>query len=393
MALTLTVPAGPFHLAGNPLWVKVEGASQPPGSIQYKVLLRITSVDGEIIGGPFVDGKAPTEGIAWFDVSGYVNQPFQKNFDWPLVSGMGTHTNDTHTVTFQPGESWIDEADNLVENWGETSDGYFIVNGGLGPRRMGEYQDLGSSFYNDFVEGGKFLTWMPDPQVVHPWQPIKLWLLAAESRDVMLHIKAWYEDGTTGEWINPHGLHKDIMHEINCLPYHSGWDTMPPVKPDGTRMTHYEVWIEGVTQKRTFLVDHSYHENNNFLFVLNSLGGLDVVWLNGEVTTGFDTSAVEATRQFSREGSVKERTIILASRTGRRTWKISTGWKSRQEIQALEDLLLSRQVWLLKDGGSYKGGTLYPVNIANASTPLTNSMNDLQAITIEMVEAHDSQFL
>ena len=380
-------------MAGNPLWVRVDGASQPAGSTLYKVLLKIESVDGEIIGGPFVDGKAPVAGTAWFDVSGYVNQPFQKNFDWPLVGGMMAHNNDTHMVTFQPGEMYLDQEDNLVESWGAVSESYFVVNGGVGPRQTGDYNDQGTSFYQDFVAGGKFLTWMPDPQVVHPWQPVKLWMLAAEARQVELHIKAYFEDGTTGEWINPHGLYKDIMHEINCLPYHSGWDVMPPVKPDGTRQTHYEVWIEGVTPKRTFILDHDYHENNNFLMALNSLGGVDVVWLGGEVVTGFDTSVVEATRPFSREGTRKERTVIVASRTGRRTWRINSGWKSRTEIRALEDLLLSKQVWLLEDAGAYNSGTLYPVNIANSSTPLTNTMNDLQSVTIELAEAHDSQYI
>jgi hypothetical protein len=120
---------------------------------------------------------------------------------------------------------------------------------------------------------------------------------------------------------------------------------------------------------------------------------VDVVWLNGEVVTGFDTSVVEATRPFPREGTRKERTVIVASRTGRRTWRINSGWKSRTEIRALEDLLLSKQVWLLEDAGAYNSGTLYPVNIANSSTPLTNTMNDLQSVTIELAEAHDSQYI
>lgn len=393
MALTLTVPSGNFHLSGIPLWVKVEGAVIPPGSINYKVLLKIISIDGDLIGAPFTDGKAPVSGTAWFDVSGYLDQPIEKNFDWPLVGGLGPHTDDTHSVCFQPGESYIDEDDNLVENWGATSEGFFIVKGGIGPRQLGNYNDLSGSFYSDIVQCGKFLTWMPSVQVVHPDQPVKLWLLAAEGGEISLHIKAYWEDDSTYEYINSHTLYKDIMHEINCLPYHNGWDTMPAVKAGGIKMTHYEVWIDGVTETRTFVCDHNYHENNNFLLATNSLGGIDVIWLNGEVETGFDANSVEATRQFSRTGTQKERTVIIASRTGRRTWKINSGWKFKTEIEALADLLLSKQAWLLKDAGSYNSGTLYPVNIRNSSTPLTNSIDDLQSLELELVEAHDSQYL
>lgn len=375
------------------MWVKVDGAAIPAGSTRYKVLLRVISVDGDLEGGPFTDGKAPVGSEAWFNISGYVDQPLEKRFEWPLAGGLNAYHEDTRVVTFQAGESYIDANDNLVENWEVPSLGYFVVKGGVGPRMQGKYNEAAISFYQDFVIGGKFLSWMPQTQVVHPNQPVKLWLLAAEGMDTLLHIKAFYEDGSEYDWVNPHTLYKDIMHEINCLPYHSGWDHMPAVKPGGIRMTRYQVWIEGVTETRTFVVDHSYHEQNNFLFTLNSLGGVDVIWLNGEVTAGFETRSVEAARQFTRTGNSKERTIIVASRTGRRTWKINSGWKSRQEIEALGDALLAKQAWLLHDGGAYNGGTLYPVNIQNSSTPLTHTMNDLQSVEIELVEAHDSQYI
>jgi hypothetical protein len=393
MALSLTVPAGSFHLSGNPLWVKVEGALPPAGSTAYKVLLRIISVDGDLQGSPFTDGKAPASGVAWFDVSGYVDQPLEKRFEWPMAGAFNPYGEDTRVVTFQAGETWIDEQDNLVEIWEVASEGYFVVKGGVGPSGMGAYNDSGGSFYSDFVMGGRFLTRMPLSQVVHPNQPVKLWLLAAQGVTADLHIRATYEDGTTGEWMASPTLYKDIMHEINCLPYHSGWDAMPAVRADGTRMSYYEVWIEGVTEVRRFVVDHSWHPQCNFLFVLNSLGGVDVVWLSGQVRSGFDTQSVEATRQFSRTGTRRERTVVVASRTGRRTWRINSGWKSPAEMEALMDGLLTKQAWLLSDAAAYNSGTLYPVNIANTSSLLVDTSLDLQSVELELIEAHDSPYL
>lgn len=393
MALTLSVPAGSFHLSGNPLWVKIEGAAAPVGSTAYKVLLRIDSVDGDLAGAPFTDGKAPASGVAWFNVSGYVDQPLEKRFEWPLAGAFNPYAEDTRVVTFQAGESWIDENDQQVENWGMASENHFVVKGGVGPVGLGAYNDSGSSFYSDFVVGGKFLTWMPLSQVVHPSQPVKLWLLAAQRVSADLHIRATYQDGSTAQYVGSPTLYKDIMHEINCLPYHSGWDTMPAVKADGTRMAWYEVWLEGVTQVRRFVVDHTHHHQCNFLFVVNSLGGVDVVWLNGEVQSGFDTQSVEATRQFPRSGSRRQRTVVVASRTGRRTWKINSGWKSPGEMTALMDGLLTKQAWLLEDAAGYNKGTLFPVNIANTSSRLVDTSTDLQSVEIDLVEAHDSQYL
>ena len=108
---------------------------------------------------------------------------------------------------------------------------------------------------------------------------------------------------------------------------------------------------------------------------------------------GFDTRSVEATRQFSRTGSRKERTVVVASRTGRRTWKINSGWKSAAEMLALMDCLLTKQAWLLADAADYNTGTLYPVNIANTSSRLVDTSADLQSVEIELVEGHDSQYL
>jgi hypothetical protein len=85
--------------------------------------------------------------------------------------------------------------------------------------------------------------------------------------------------------------------------------------------------------------------------------------------------------------------VIVAQRTGQRTWKINTGWKSQTEIEALKDLLLSKQVWLLEDAAAYNGGTLHPVTIETTSADLYNSQEDLFALDIELSEAHNSQYL
>jgi hypothetical protein len=394
MALTLAVPSGDFHLSGNPLWVQVTGASAPTGSSCYKILLKVTSVDGVLSGGPFVDGKAPVSGEAWFDVSGYVDQPVEIGFEWPLSGGLNPYPEQTLDITFAAGESYIDADDQLVENWYAPTGSHFVVKGGVSPRSLGIYNDAGSSFYQDYVAGYRWLTHMPLVQTVAPLQPVKLWLLAAENRGCSFNIKAYYEDGSSYHYVNSgFVLYKDILHEFNCLPWHGGFDKMPPVKPTGVKMSRYEVWLEGLTDIRTFVVDHRYYENMNYLFVANSVGGIDVIWLRGSVKKGFDSATVEASRQFPRLGTARQRTRLVASRSGQRTWKINSGFKTREEIVALADCLLSKQVWLLENATGHNNGTLYPVTIRNSSTALTDSMEDLCSVDIEMEEAHDTQYI
>jgi hypothetical protein len=394
MALTLTVPSGTFHLSGNPLYVEISGAVIPTGATCYKLLCKVTSTDGVLIGGPFIDAKTPDEtGKAIFDVSGYCDQPVEKEFEYPLVGLITPRDNDTLDMTFTPGESYIDADGELQENWVTPSDGNYVIKGGVGPGQLGAYNDNNSSFYADFVQGGKWLTHMPDFQVVHYNQPVKLWLCAAASGASILHIKAYYDDGTYYDYTNAPGLYENIMHEISCLPYHNQSEQMPARKSNGAWMTRYEVWIDGKTVKRTFVVDHSHHPQCNYLFALNSIGGVDCVWLSGEVQKGFKTESVQALRPFPREGRALDRTVIIAQRIGQRTWKIHTGWKLKAEIEALRDLLLSKQVWLLEDAPDYNSGTLCPVTVETSSAELYDSFKDLWSLEIELSEAHNSQYL
>ncbi len=389
---TLTVPSGTFHLSGNPIRVLVSGATAPAGCTDYKVLLKITSTDGLLEGGPFIDAIAPLSGAAEFDVSGLVDAPLDKTFEWSLSGGLNPYTNDTLDVTFTPGERYIDDEDELVENWGSASAAHYIVKGGVSFKQLGVYYDDSSSFYAEFVQGGKFLTRMPVSQVVHPYQPVKLWLLADASGSVTANIKGYYDDGTTYTKSYTYTLYVNILHEMNVLPYHWDATNLAPVK--GTaKMTKYEVWITSLSETRTFVVDHNYYENCYFLFVANSLGGIDVIWLNGSVQKGFDSEMVTAIKPWTSTNTRKDRTKIISSRAGRRTWKVNTGYKSSDEMHAMTDILLSRQVWILENASTYNGGVLYPVVVKNSSSLLTNTMEDLHSLDLDLEEAHDNQYL
>lgn len=390
---TLTVLAGTFHLSGNPIRVVVSGASAPAGATDYKILLKVTSVDGLLVGGPFEDAIAPdANGNAEFDISGLVDQPLNKTFEWPLSGGLNPYTNDTFDVNLTPGERYIDSNDELQESYGSASVTHYIVKGGVSWKNLGIYYDDTSSFFAEFVTGGKFLTRMPLSQVVHPYQPLKLWLLSSTTGSTTMNCKGYYEDGSTYTKSYSYTLYVNILHELNGLAYH--WDAvnLNPVK-NGAKLLYYEIWGDVITEKRTFVVDHSHYENCTFLFVANSLGGIDVLWLNGAVDKGFDSEMVNAIKPWTATSTKKDRTRIISSRAGRRTWKINSGYKSSAEMLAMTDILLSRQAWILENAGTYNGGTLYPVIIKNSSSLLTNSMDDLHSLDLEIEEAHDNQYL
>jgi hypothetical protein len=98
--------------------VNIAGATVPAGATDYKALLKITSADSPtplLVGGPFVDAITPVSGAASFDVSGYVDQPMDKVFEYPLSGGLNPYPNQTLDITFTPGERYIDSAGDLQE--------------------------------------------------------------------------------------------------------------------------------------------------------------------------------------------------------------------------------------------------------------------------------------
>jgi hypothetical protein len=374
--------------------VNVAGATKPVGCSDYKILLKVTSTDGLLVGGPFVDAIAPdVSGNASFDISGLVDQPMDKVFEWPLIGGLNPYSAQTYDIKFTPGERYIDSNGDIQSAYGADSETNYIVKGGVSFNALGIYYDETNSFYDEFVTGMKFLTRFPTSQVVHPYQPVKMWLLSPSANSTYINIKAHYDDGSIYHYTASTTLYKEIIHEINCLPYHADSANMPPVKNDSSKMSKYEVWIGGMSVHQMFVVDHNYHENCNYLFFANSLGGIDCVWLSGHVEKGFSSEMVTAIKPWTATSGAKNRTKIISNRAGRRTWKINTGWKSIGEMTAMSDMLLSRQVWLLEDAGVFNEGTIYPVIITNSSSLLMSTMKDLNELELELEEAHDNAYL
>ncbi len=155
MALTLSVPAGSFHLSGNPLWVKIEGASPPAGSTGYKVLLRIISVDGDLAGRLLWMARHPLRGRPGSTSPGTWTSHWRKAStgpwpgDWgpiPRIPGPSPsrrgRPGSMRTITWwKAGKYPLGEL--------------FCGEGGRRPRVLGQYNDSGSSFYPGFCLRGE----------------------------------------------------------------------------------------------------------------------------------------------------------------------------------------------------------------------------------------------
>jgi hypothetical protein len=145
-------------------------------------------------------------------------------------------------------------------------------------------------------------------------------------------------------------------------------------------------------EKRTFIIDHNYHETNHYLFVDNQIGGIDTIWLGGAVKYAPTGERSIAVKPFETGMGVKNRTQYIGSGSRTRKWIINSGYKLKADMEALDVLLDSPTAWLAIPPASGSADiSLYkivPVIINSTELQLTNSMNDLESVDIELIEAY-----
>jgi len=390
MAITLEIPGGTVQLSGNPIWCHVTGAVKPIGATNYNILLKVESVDSVLTGGPFVDAIPPdADGEAWFDISGLVDRPFIPDFDYPDVGAVGSYIDAIWNLRLTAGETYLDANGDRAETYGTpTLYNHQIIKGGISNTRLGEYNDANTTFFKEVIEKGKFLTNQPDQIRISPDQPVKLWLISPfqENTDTTLNCTGIYEDDSEAVVQLPFSLFRDGLFEFSCAPAHIG---IPVVSLEGKKLIRYYVgWAEAQAGDiREFEIDWQYYENLNYLFVSNSVGGVDVIRLTGAVKTSIDVSRNEGVQPMAYGASARTPSVRVTSKSGRKKYTINTGFKTTAEMQGMEDVYLSRNIWLLING------RLTPVNLDNGDQLILDSMEDIHSVELELLEGHNAQFV
>lgn len=398
MALSINIPGGGVQLSGNPIYIKIAGLSKPVGATNYKAILKLSSANIPSLSNLPPDAIAPdAANEALFDISGLVDQPFMPEFQFPNVGVVTSNPRAAWNINIQYGETYIDSGGTLVVSWNPDNTNHIIVlKGGISDLRIGEYNDANTTFFEEWISAGKFLTNQPNNQKVSPGQIVKLWYLSPSINTV------------NAEWNCSIETNLKIAHipKYGAVDLYSFQNSESPtglaefsVNPDflgftfasGEWATSFTFWLStiagDITERRTFIVDNDYKENNNYLYVANSLGGaVDVIWLTGKVELSVDVSGTEGIKPLQPAFTAKTGSIVATSRSGRRKWKINTGYKSLEEINAMLDVCLARHLWLNIDN------KLIPVLLANGDKLLSDTMSDIHEIELELLEAHNLRF-
>jgi len=386
MLVTHEITGGLVHLSGNPIQITVTASGVKPN---HKLAVKVTC--DALMGSPFVEEIAPKNLISVFDISGFIDQPVIYDFDFPAVGVVTAHPKLAFTVTLDIGEVWTDSSGNRLATWNNlsTNNSLTVIKGKLRPYELGILNDSGKSFASEYIEGGKFLTHLPNNQVVSPTQIVKLWYL---SRWTNIHNANWIlsvkTDLKIARLYKPSGT--CVLDPISGLlefsfnPVFVGFDLKP-----GETILSYTFWLydseNEISERRTYIVDNTYYEKAFTFIYVNPLSGIDCIWLTGPSSEGLKTESEIAYRAVPVLSGSKVASQKTISSSSQRTWELNTGPKSPTEILALRDFLSSKQCWMVDPQNPEK---LIPVNIESGDNKLFDSGEDIQNLDIKILEAH-----
>ncbi|HAX95604.1 MAG TPA: hypothetical protein DCY35_03660 [Prolixibacteraceae bacterium] len=393
MALTATIYGGDIQLSGNPIRIKVAGGTAPAGSTHYKYTLKVISVDGELAGAPFIDAIAPDgAGEALFDISGLVDQPVKKAFEYPESTLIKSYTNQVFSIKAQPGESYIDSNGDLQETWGTESETFSCIKGGVSQRQLNQWLTNSTNFYTTYIVAKRWLTLRPWGDFVHPNQPVKLFFMTSGTVTLDFVITCYFDDASSTTITRSTTMNAGNIYEYMCNPKSHGTN----LQPTGKRATHFDCVLKsgGTNYSNSFRFTYDWKscERPYFLMFANSIGGVDDVFLAGFAEESFQTEGTVVTRPATMQDDVVDPTLIIPNRKGRNTWSISTGWKTASQMRHLRDLMLSRQAWLLYPNLSVSNYIVIPVIVEPGGKTIVNYMENIFAMEIEIIEAHDNMY-
>jgi len=399
MAVNFTIYGGLVQLSGTRIEIKVTNDAITGES--PRALLKATSTDGAVPGGPFEDSKpwtmtSDTAGYAVFDFSEYFDAPVDYDFTYPYGDAVAVkHALRAFDLDILAGASYIDD-DEESETYGEKQETWQdaanavsirILKGGLSQHRQSVYAENESTFYADFIQGNKFLTYRPDKQKIAYAQPVRLWYLLPGTESVTYDLKVVYTaaDGTETTLTYPVDLDPDGLYEFVLDPVKHG------IPSDAQKFVVYLASGETlITEQRTFVIDSKDYEKNTFLFFTNSLGGIDDLWFTGAVKFSLSASGETGSVELDRSATQKDRSVMVTSSSGSRKWFVYPGNRlTEDDMDYLQDFIYSRQKWLVLNG------YIIPVNLELDEFELTDSIADLvinEELEFELTEAHSNNY-
>ncbi len=259
----------------------------------------------------------------------------------------------------------------------------YVLKGGLSFIEYG----VAPVFLTGYITSNqKFITWQPRTKtVVAAQQEFLYFLVPSSTTTVNLVAKIYYTDGSTSSSTiltkNP-----TVQNEIYILP--TGYALLSPTA--GKTVSKYQVWVTNQaaavkSEVFTYKLSSKIEVDEHFFLFESSLGSWETLRTSGEQIVGSSVESSVAQRTLQNGYTNADGEIEKFDATGTNQFTQSTGFKTKADIDWLEDLLFSKKAIELING------IQVPILINIASITKYKSRDNLYAITFTYTHAFNNK--
>jgi hypothetical protein len=225
-------------------------------------------------------------------------------------------------------------------------DNRYVICGGLDSP-----EHYANTYFTSFRQNRKpFFTWEPVIKNVLPGQPEYLYFMpdSFDLVDFRVKTKVVYSDGSTATFtlFTQAGIKRFELYAIPAGHDQLGLGETQP----GKQVRQWDIYVVDaynnvLSETRRYVVDHRNYEQVRFFLYANSIGGYNTLAATGRAKLSVDPQAQLLDRNRPLDALSGDTTIV--SKYSKRTLQLSTGHKSKAELQALQDFLNSEDVKLV----------------------------------------------
>ncbi|HUW07856.1 MAG TPA: hypothetical protein VMW01_16540 [Williamwhitmania sp.] len=310
----------------------------------YTILLRVL-LNGEEL---WVDSVEPDEnGVSQFDIQSVVDAAIKPTLQYPFPAGIVSQdTGAVGTLTFQIAEGF--GIPFTISAYSNVSGTFLVIPGGCSDWYLKQLEAANSSFAQQIQSSNMFLTNSPKRRIASDTLLIVRCINGtAGSSTVTLKGNKTLADGTTEEVILWTGtMLAGKLYDFDISPAHF------------TNAVAYTVLLNDfndnpLTQTLSFeVITENLLQSRSIIF-RNSLGGWDTITATGQFIgeldlqrTVFNTPVVSRFRNALETGS--DRAL------GIRYLKGNIGFMSNEELEWMQELALSEEVYMVTERGLEK---------------------------------------
>lgn len=329
----------------------------------FKVFLQVYDQNDNLIG---EDRVTPGEDLtASFDISGWLQDTLEVAFiEEPL--GLLTQVTDAvaeYKLRYGEAYSGTQQQATLMD------DTFYYLDGGTP-------QD---DFFVLLQQNHFFLTSQPNPKKISKEQPERLYFLCYDTaiNFITLKVKQYFDDASSTVYTKGSAQEVSVGQMWMVEADYSALIT----EVSGKRVLYYDVWLADnfngyASEVRRYYVDHIPRRTENILVYRNSLGTFSTERMLGysESIALLDNLSVDVTQEVGLRGTRKRADVVLSDQI-----VMNTGVRGLDEMQRLDDLLLSKEIYLWD--GDYHA-------VIITSTQVKRAKNDTTAYYADIILEH-----